>query len=533
MRATLRAWRERGVVPVAGAVASGVLTAAAFAPLEWSDTAWCGLVPLILACAYVTPRQAVRLGWIAGFTFWLCSIFWLTRVTFAGWLLLSAYCALYTVPLAVVVSWWFGRFGAGRFLPNAAFLLGGTAVWTFSEYARFTLFTGFPWNPLGVSQATNLAFIQHAVWGGVYAVGALVAVANMAIAVTVLRYLRGHARFGRTPHIELLLAMSLILVAFVTGTRLYRAVVVVGDELRVAVVQPAIPQEEKWSVESEEMIYTRLRDLTLQAVEWTQPDLVVWPETALPVDVRLSEGWYELVDRLARLGTPILVGSMDSETLMDGQPRYYNSSFLFATNGMIVGEYDKNHLVLFGEYVPLHEYVDIVNALTPVMESFSPGDTNTVFELPGRGTPFSALICFEDSLPYLARRSVRNGARLLINQTNDAWFDPSAASRQHQLLAVFRAVENRVPMVRSANTGYSCHIEATGRIRETLVSEGGRHDGAGFLLVPVVVPPAAMPLTWYTRHGDVFAWVCGVVALPFLVPAFAAVRRRRRDEVGA
>jgi apolipoprotein N-acyltransferase len=234
--------------------------------------------------------------------------------------------------------------------------------------------------------------------------------------------------------------------------------------------------------------------------------------------------WYGLVDGLARMGAPILVGSMDSETLVDRKPRYYNSSFLFDTNGVIIEEYDKCHLVLFGEYVPFHEVVDIVNAMTPVMESFSPGKTNTVFRVPQIGAPFSSLICFEDTMPYLARRSVRNGARLLINQTNDAWFDPSAASRQHMILSVFRTVENRVPMVRSANTGYSCHIRATGEIHQQLAGESGRHDGPGFQLVTVRVPPDDASPTFYTRYGDVFAWVCLAICLPFLWLAVRSVK---------
>ncbi len=527
MPAIIRNLRGRDVFLMAAAVASGLLLASAFAPLEWADTGWCAFLPLLVASSYADPRTSIRIGWLAGFAFWLSSMVWLTKVTVIGWLLLCAYCALFFIPLALFASWWIRRYDVRNFLLNLVFMTAASCIWVASEYARFHLFTGFPWNPLGASQAFNLAFIQHASWGGVYVLSGLLMFTNAAIAVTVLRYVRKHARFGRTPHVELLLAMSLILVTFVTGSNMHRAVMPMGDELRVALVQPAIPQEEKWTVESEEKIYTRLRDLTSQAVLWTRPDLVVWPETAMPVDVLLSDVWYELVDNLARLGSPLLVGSMDTETFADRKPRYYNSSFLFATNGMIAGKYDKNHLVLLGEYVPFHEYVDIVNALTPVMESFSPGTTNTVFELPGRGTPFSSLICFEDTMPYLARRSVRNGARLLINQTNDAWFDPSSASRQHMALSIFRAVENRVPLIRSANTGYSCHITAAGNIRESLVGEGGRHDAPGFQLATIQVPPSQMPPTFYTRHGDVFSWTCLAMAAPFLIIVVRDIRKKK------
>ncbi len=514
-----RRWNRRDVLLSAGAALSGVLMALSFAPMEWADTAWCALIPLLLVCSCVAPREAIRLGWFAGMVFWLVSMVWLTRVTYFGWLLLSAYCAIYFIPIALIASWWFTHYGVQRFRYNIPAMFVLTAVWVGSEFARFNILTGFPWNPLGASQYANLAFIQHASWGSVYAISGMLVLVNAGVAITLLRYLRKHARLGRTHHPELMVAMSIVLIAFVTGGKLYRDVSAEGDVLRVALIQPAIPQEQKWTSESEEMIYDRLRELTSHAALWTKPDLIVWPETALPYDVRLSDVWYELVDSLARLGSPILVGSMDSETLMDRKPRYYNSSFLFDTNGVIIEEYDKCHLVLFGEYVPFHDVVDIVNALTPVMESFSPGHTNTVFRVPGNNAPFSSLICFEDTMPYLARRSVRNGARLLINQTNDAWFDPSAASRQHQILSVFRTVENRVPMVRSANSGYSCHISATGAIREVLVGEQNRHDEPGFQLTEVTIPSDAMPFTFYTRHGDVFAWACLLIGGAFLWPA--------------
>lgn len=515
----IRRWRRRDLLLMAGAALSGVLMALSFAPREWADTAWFALIPLFLVCAWATPREAVRLGWMSGLVFWLFSMFWLTRVTYVGWLLLSAYCAIYFIPVALISNWWFNRYGVQRFWLNIPAMCVFAAVWVGSEYARFNILTGFPWNPFGASQFANLSFIQHASWGSVYALSGMLVLVNAGIAITVLRYLRKHARLGRTHHPELMVAMTVVLLAFVTGGNIYRSVSSEGVELRVALIQPAIPQEKKWTTESEEMIYDRLRELTSHAALWTKPDLIVWPETALPYDVRLSEVWYELVDSLARLGSPILVGSMDSETLVDRKPLYYNSSFLFNTNGVIIEEYDKCHLVLFGEYVPFHEVVDIVNALTPVMESFSPGHTNTVFNVPGKHAPFSSLICFEDTMPYLARRSVRNGARLLINQTNDAWFDPSAASRQHMILSIFRTVENRVPMVRSANSGFSCHISAAGAIREVLVGEANRHDGPGFQLTSVTIPPDGMAPTLYNRYGDVFAWLCLLVGVPFLWPA--------------
>jgi len=205
-------------------------------------------------------------------------------------------------------------------------------------------------------------------------------------------------------------------------------------------------------------------------------------------------------------------------------PVYYNSSFLFDREGGIVGAYNKQHLVVFGEYIPLQPYASFVKALTPIEESFSPGRVSTVFDLSPPGITFSVLICFEDTVARLARESVRNGARLLINQTNDAWFDPSSASRQQMIQCIFRCVENNVPAARATNTGVSSVIDRFGRVRGVLAGPDGQVRIAGYQTFELDVPQALARLTFYTRHGDVFAASCAVIALLAVV---AAIRQGR------
>jgi apolipoprotein N-acyltransferase len=165
-----------------------------------------------------------------------------------------------------------------------------------------------------------------------------------------------------------------------------------------------------------------------------------------------------------------------------------------------------------------------MKAMTPIQESFNEGKTGTVFRLVSPDTAFSVLICFEDTIAKLARKMVRNGARMLVNQTNDAWFDPSSASRQHMAHCVFRCVENGVPAVRSANSGVTCHIDRRGQVIDILDDGEGHTLTHGFSTVEVMVAGADMPLTWYTRHGDVFAWACVAIAgLAWL--ALAGTRR--------
>lgn len=500
MRSLLQRWGAE-----AAAVLTGLLLAAAFPPLELREAAWIALVPLLVAVRFVSPRDALRLGFAAGALGWLLSIHWLSRVTVAGWCLLSLYCALYVGAAAWFAARWWRRHGTDRFLPNLAFMAGLAAWWAGLEWVRSHFATGFPWNALGVSQYRNAALLQVAAWGGVYAVSALIVWVNAGIAATVLRYAERGGRWGRRPHPELFAAFLLVALAFAGGVYRIRGMDLGETRLRAALIQTNIPQDDKWDEAKVELIYQRLRDLTLAALHSGPLDLVIWPESALPDDVRSSPPSYDLVYTLCTNGVPILVGSMDTEWPDAGPPRYFNSTFLFDAEGMLAGAYDKRHLVPFGEYVPLRRLLPFMKAMTPIPDSFTPGRTSTVFRLSSPPVSFSALICFEDTVAPLARTSVRNGARLLVNQTNDAWFDPSSASRQHMAQCVLRCVENAVPAVRVANTGVTCHIDRRGAVRAILADDRGGTVFEGFIPVTVEVPPDDMPLTFYTRHGDLFA----------------------------
>jgi apolipoprotein N-acyltransferase len=503
-----------------GAIASGLLLSSAFAPLAWQVAAWIAPIPLLAVARCSLPRESFKWGWVAGLAFWLTSIFWLTRVTVVGWVLLSALCAVFTGLFAAVCSWWFARFGVERFAANAGGMVAAALAWAGLEYARSVTASGFPWNPLGAGQYRNPILIQIASWGGVYAVSALMILVSTGVALTLLRYVDLRGRWSRRPHGELFIALAALAAALAFGLHEIRKDTRGGATLRVALIQTNIPQDEKWNVEKILLIYERLRTLTENAL-FTKPDLVVWPETALPDDLRSSEKSYELVYRLATNGVPILVGTMDT-AWSDAGPRYYNSSFLVDGDGVIAQTYDKRHLVPFGEYVPFRRALPFMKAMTPIEESFSSGSTSTVFQLEEPAARFSALICFEDTVAQLARESVRNGARMLVNQTNDAWFDPSAASRQHMAQCVFRCVENRVPAIRSANTGVTCHIDRFGRVRDLLREEGADMRFSGFKAAEVTLAPDDLALTFYTRHGDVF----GGSALACAIGLVAAMLRR-------
>lgn len=521
MAAVGRGWlRIKRVLPWILALTSGLLLAASFAPVNKGELAWCALVPLLVAVRFVEPRRLFLLGWAAGAAFWLVSIFWLTRVTAFGWFGLSLYCAAYTGLFTWLLGLRIQRAGVSTLARNLLTMLLACAAWAGLEYLRAVIATGFPWNLLGLSQYSNLPAIQFAAWGGAYLVSALVVWVNAGMALTVLRYIETRGKWGRRPHLELIAGFMLLAVAFAAGWQLAGRRAVGEVRLRAAVIQTAIPQDEKWDAAKVKLIYQRLWELTSTALA-TEPHLVIWPETALPDEVRSSPPSYDLVFALATNGVPLLVGSMDADWPDAGEPHYYNSSFLFDADGSIVAEYRKRHLVPFGEYVPLRRALPFMKAMTPIEASFDGGRTSTVFQLAAPPVAFSALICFEDAVAGLARESVRNGARLIVNQTNDAWFDPWWAQWQHMAQSVLRAVENGVPVIRCANSGVSCFIDRSGRVLDVL-EEGGQVRFPGFRTSELLVPMGPFEPTFYTRHGDVFAITCALVTLLAGIAAWRA-----------
>ncbi len=536
--AWLPGWRT------AAAVASGLLLAAAFPPFEAAGLAWVALVPLLLALIGVSPREGARLGWIAGLTFWVIGLGWMLRLletspapfllVLLGWGLLVAYCAAYVAAFGLIFAWLAATIGTTRFWQTLLLMGLATATWVGGEYARGILGGGFPWNGLGVSQFRNLGLIQCAAWGGVAAVSAVLVLANAGIAFTVRRYLPGPGRQAYRPHIELFAGLLATLLCYRFGFTSMREYAALPTTLEIAAVQPAIAQMKKWDEGESQRILARLRTLTDEAAEAEpKPDLIVWPETATPDCVTVEGESQALVKDMARHGVPLLVGTMDVIDNGRDDLLCYNAAILFDAHGRPAGRYDKQHLVPFGEYVPLSGLIPALAKLAPMGWNCSAGHSSTVLEVGKPPVPFSCLICFEDILPDLARTAVRKGARLLINQSNDAWFDRTGGPLQHASHSVFRAVENRVSLVRVTNSGITCLIEPNGALEEETANAWGLTPGPLVRRLSVGVPGPEWKPTFYTRHGDLpFAVPCaGIAALGFVL-ALAACRREKGGRVG-
>ena len=522
------------LLPMSASILSGVLLALAFPSYGHSTVIFVALVPLMFAVQAASVKKAAWLGLLSGFVFFLMSLSWLGNLTgrvegvglqlsaLLGFAVLALYCALYFIPFAITVALGTKKWAGENLRKNIRFMFAVTMVWVGSEYLRGFLFTGFPWNQLGVSQYSNPAITQIAEWGGVSAITAYIVWMNAGVFLTFRQYVYGNRAKRYKPHFELMLGVMPVALSVAHGMNVLLNRPQFYEGVTVALVQPNIEQAAKWDSEMDQEIRTRLEELTTAVSRLNEIDLIIWPETAVPDFIRTSRSTYDMIKRVTAGGIPLLAGSMDVQYHEDGRT-YYNSSILFGKDGEEIAKYNKQHLVPFGEYVP---FPGIMRTFTPIEVDFGKGAGSTILPLEGKAS-FSVLICFEDIIAPLAVEATRAGARWLVSQSNDAWFDPSAQSEQHIAHAVFRCIENRIPMARCCNTGVTGIIDAYGNIDRKLDTQM-----KGFTTGVLAPRPDGMEQTFYTRHGDVFAQIsllAGATVLFVLRPS-TRKRRKKKDE---
>jgi len=493
------------------AVLSGALLAISFPSPGIPVLAWVAFLPLFVAAGRASAGSCFKLGFAAGLSAYLIILYWLNIVmvsygrldfTVSGtlYLVLAGYLALY--PAAAL---WLMRRAELRGIPAfCSFPL----LWVAGELIRSHLLTGFPWALLGYSQFRTLPLIQICDLTGVYGVSYLVAFAN-AVFYRLWVWMR-HKGSPYPLRPALLLALLLMSTLVYGLTALNRPEK--GAPQRVLLVQGNIPQDVKWNPAFQESTVATYERLTRQGYQ-SGDSLVVWPESALPFYLQGEPLYAARVKGLAvELKSSLITGSPAIER-DGGALRNLNSAFLIGPDGVVAGRSDKLHLVPFGEYVPLASLLPFVNKLVAGVGDFSPGKSAT--PLATSGGKVGTLICFEGIFPEVARRYVAAGSTLLVNITNDAWFGNSSAPYQHLSMTVFRAVENRVPLVRAANTGISAVVDSKGHIHgmtplfeeATLSGEVHRGEGGSF----------------YTRYGDLFALSCTLLSG---VIAFVALRKK-------
>jgi len=488
------------LLALGAAVLSGLLLAAAFPKWDQTYLLPLALVPLFWALKGRSRRAALGLGLAAGLAYFLGLLYWIVYVTYVfgnmplplcllTLVLLSGYLSLYRAAWALGVNWAEQRgFSVLWFAP---------ALWVALELGQTYIFSGFPWELLGTGLYRSPLLLQAADLAGVYGLSFLVVLVNAAL------YLLLFPPAGRRRPLRPLAAVGLILLAWV-GYGYFRLgamarLTAESPKVKVAVIQGNIQQGEKWKKEMVQATLERYGELTRQV---KAAHLIIWPETAAPFFYLRTPDLTAQVQDIARgSGGYLLFGAPALELTTQGES-IYNRAYLLNPQGEVAGYYDKAHLVPYGEYVPLKRYLPFLGKITLMVGDLTPGEPGGVVSLPEGAV--GPLVCFESIFPELSRAQVQNGARLLVNLTNDAWYGTTSAPYQSLAMAVVRCAETHVCMARAANTGISAFIGGDGRI----LWESG-----------LFVPEAkALELPWlpggslYTRLDDAFAWACTVLA---------------------
>jgi len=493
------------------AVLSGVLLTAGFPIIGVSYTVWGALALLFFAIRDTDVRKSFLLGFLAGLCHYLSLIYWLAftmrvygqlsfSLSILALLLLALYLAIYPAIFAVLMTWTARR--------PVVMVIMAPVFWICLEYLRSILFSGFPWGIVGYSQADQLDLIQFADILGVYGVSGIILLANAALLMLVLavsgKRWQGRGVSGRAAAGSCLFVLIALCAVLIYGNARVNEMderMAAADTLDVAVVQGNIAQMHKWDRRFMEATVDKYFELSDRASH-PSPELIVWPETAAPFYFRYNMELTEKVTNgIDKAETYFIIGAPSVE-FVNRTPVNYNSAYLIGPQGEVHGRYDKVHLVPFGEYVPFKKWLPFINSLVAQVGDFDAGRRGDT--MGWADTRVGMLICYEVIFPPLSVEMVKNGADFLINMTNDAWFGRTGAPYQHFSMAVFRAIENRRTLVRSANTGISGYIDPAGRAMEKSP------------LFETAVLSRRIPLikdyeSFYTRHGDWLPIACFIV----------------------
>jgi len=484
------------------AALSGALLVLSFPIVNLWPLAWFFLVPLLLSIREKKGKDAFLLGAFAGVIAYLGLIYWVVvavhrygdiplPLAIPILFLLVIYLSLYWGTFAFLVSY-------VREKSEWITLLAFPALWVGLEYLRAFLLSGFPWVLVGYSQYLNTPFVQIADITGVYGVSFLLVLINTLLFLWIVRW-RGRKQ---VPLQSTIFAMVLVAVACAYGFWKIHTPLTTDKRITVGVAQGNIEQDVKWDKEFQRETIEVYRKLSVE-LRRASPHLVIWPETAVPAYFPSGTGLDRKVLAIPyQLNTYLLFGSLSSRK-EDEEVKVYNTAYFISPRPRVVGHYDKMHLVPFGEYVPLSSFFPFFNSLVGI-GNITPGEEVVVFQLP-RGT-FGTLICFEVIFPELCRKFVRNGADFMVTITNDAWFGRTSAPYQHLAQATFRSIENRIWLVRAANTGISAFVDPWGRIQKA----------SGLFTREVLAEEIdfrGSEMTFYAQYGDVFAIFCSLLGI--------------------
>ena len=498
---------------------AGVLTALLWVlsipPFEFAEAAYIAFVPLLL-WFYTRPNLLRSTLVIFGTSWgaWFIILIWLRHVTLLGTIGLAVILAGIFALWAFFVRWFLPKLANRPFGWRLVGFTGLAGAWVFWEWARSWIFFGFPWAPLSLSQWERPVVLQIAAWTGAYGVSFMLIFFNLCVAHTLWSRATLRKRKILTGWLSpdlyagMVVLVSCIVVFFKTlpSPKNNEALFSAG------VVQPYIPPGLKWD-EEKEMENLKILEWHTLAVSGMQNDFILWPEAATPWPILGYERMQIRIEDLVRkVGKPVLMGNLAWFRETD---EWYNGVFLVdPEHGLTENFYAKRQLVPFGEYVP--EPFEFIEKIVPIGGQFVPGEEAGLIHLNvnGRNLKIGPLVCYEDVFPALARESVKVGAEVLYVATNNAWYGEEGGAAQHAAHSVLRAVENRRPVIRCGNGGWSGWIDAYGMIREVIVDENESvyFRGGGTCSVSHYREWMRRK-SCYTLYGEWFVMVCGGLAV--------------------
>jgi len=500
------------------ALLSSIILITSFPDLNLWPLAWIALVPILLVVARrPRPVPCFCLGWLFGSVFFFGSCHWLTYsiIHFGGFSPLLAYSLL--LPGALVLGIFPGAFTA--VLAQAIRRWGTAALfltplfWAPLEWARLSV-TGQLWNAIGYSQAFHPSLIHTARWGGVYAVGFLIALVNASLAYAALKRTRG--------------AVSISVVAILLFCIAPMAMTAGGiwtdgtTEAVVIAIQPNVPMDLIKSTAEMEQLKLRHFEMSEAALRTLHDEkvsrLIIWPESPMNFTYGTDSQFRERLTQFAKEHHASVLLNSQEVAPNNG---IYNSAVLINEQGSLVAQYDKIRLLPFGEYVPLPQWLPGAGLIRGIVGDFTPGSNYRL--MPVGNLRAGVFICIESAYPSIARQFTSEGADVLINISNDGYLGPTAVMRQHLANAVFRAVENDRPLLRVTNTGITAFITPRGQVRDE--TRAFQQEVRTWTITRAGSPPS-----FYAKHGDLFAAGCAVLSVMALILSF---RKRRGAETSA
>jgi apolipoprotein N-acyltransferase len=494
------------------ATSSGVALAISFPDHNLWLLAWPSIGMLMLASAGAPLRQAPLYGFLHGIFFYPVGLPWIAGVIhqYGGVDFWTSWGVLCLIGLAGGIIWssfsWSVAMVSRRSVALACTL--APFFWVSLEFLRTHLpYIGFPWNLAGYAAAGNLALLQLTPLTGIYGLSFVIAAyGSLAAYGVIMRTPRALKILGAT-------TAALILIALL-GPRLIPSPQ--KPRFIAHLVQTNFPQSEHYPPDWMQVHAGELDELARISIDAAKksPGLIVWPEVPAPFSMQDPKFAVRAIQIAHESGSEFLVGVVDWTRSPQGEWLASNSAVLLNPAGQRTYTYNKIHLVPFGEYVPLRQWITFAGRLTADIADFTPGTVYAIGNL--SGARFGTFICYEAIFPDEVRRFAAGGAQLLITISNDGWFGRSAAPAQHLMMARVRAVESRRWMLRDTNNGYTVSVDPYGRIVAELAT-----DIRGELDAPY---NERDDLTPYVRFGDWFSWLCVLATIALI--AFALARSK-------